>query len=137
MNKQVENGLLFAWMTSLVATLGSLYFSEVRQFEPCALCWYQRILMYPLVIILAIGVVRKDANAAIYAAVLSGIGFFISAYHYYVQKMPATDDDVLGCGTVSCTGAYINWLGFITIPFLAGIAFMVIFIVSMYVYKKR
>jgi disulfide bond formation protein DsbB len=135
--KQVENGLLFAWVTALIAMLGSLYFSEIRQFEPCALCWYQRILMYPLVVILAIGIIRKDSNAAIYSTVLAGIGFCISAYHYSVQKLPVQEGTVLGCGTVPCTGEYINWLGFITIPFLAGTAFLMIFLTSMYIIRNR
>ncbi|MBM7840564.1 disulfide bond formation protein DsbB [Alkalihalobacillus xiaoxiensis] len=137
MNKKVESGLLFAWFTSLVATLGSLYFSEIEKFEPCALCWYQRIFMYPLVILIAVGVIRKDSGVAIYAAVLSGIGMCISIYHYAMQKLPINEDDVIGCGLVSCTGQYINWFGFITIPFLAGTAFILIFITSLYVIRKR
>lgn len=137
MNKKAENGLLFAWFTSLIATLGSLYFSEIEGFEPCALCWYQRIFMYPLVLLIAIGIIRKDRGVAVYSAVLSGIGFCISTYHYAIQKLPVAEEDVIGCGLVSCSGQYINWLGFITIPFLAGIAFLLIFITSIYVIRKR
>ncbi|MFK3939373.1 disulfide oxidoreductase [Alkalihalobacillus sp. NPDC078783] len=136
MKKAVENLMLFAWGTSFIATLGSLFFSEIRHFEPCTLCWYQRILMYPLVIILLIGVIRKEASAAIYAAVLSGIGLCISIYHYTLQKLPDTVGSGPGCGRVPCTGEYINWFGFVTIPFLAGTAFLIILMTSVTILKK-
>ncbi|KQL58925.1 MULTISPECIES: disulfide oxidoreductase [Shouchella] len=137
MSKKIENSLLFAWLVSFVATLGSLYFSEIKGFEPCALCWYQRIFMYPLVLLIGVGIIRKDTGVAIYSAILSGIGMVISIYHYAIQKLPVNEDDVLGCGLVSCSGEYINWLGFITIPFLAGTAFILIFSTSLYTIKKR
>ncbi|RQW18941.1 disulfide bond formation protein B [Bacillus sp. C1-1] len=136
-SKRIENSLLFAWLVSFVATLGSLYFSEIKGFEPCALCWYQRIFMYPLVLLIGVGIIRKDTGVAIYSAILSGIGMVISIYHYAIQKLPVNEDDVLGCGLVSCSGEYINWLGFITIPFLAGTAFILIFSTSLYTIKKR
>lgn len=59
MKKKLENSLLFLWLVSLVATLGSLYFSEVRGYEPCELCWYQRILMYPIVLITLVAYIQK------------------------------------------------------------------------------
>lgn len=59
MNKKLENSLLFIWLVSLVATLGSLYFSEVRGYEPCELCWYQRILMYPILLITTVAYIQK------------------------------------------------------------------------------
>jgi len=136
-SKKIENSLLFTWVVALVATLGSLYFSEIEGFEPCALCWYQRIFMYPLVILIGVGIIRKDTGVAIYSAILSGIGMVIAIYHYSIQKFQVSDDDVLGCGLVSCSGEYINWFGFVTIPFLAGIAFILIFSTSLYIIKKR
>ncbi|WP_017727631.1 disulfide formation protein C [Halalkalibacterium ligniniphilum] len=131
MNKKLENILLFAWLTSLVATLGSLYFSQIRQYEPCTLCWYQRIFMYPLVIILLIGMIQKDVKVAVYSAVLSLIGFCLSAYHYALQKLDFFAEAAPSCGRIPCTGEYINWFGFVTIPFLAGTAFVIIFICSL------
>ena len=65
---------------------GSLYFSEIRQYEPCELCWYQRILMYPFVVILGIATVKKDYKISLYSMVLSAIGGCISFYHYSMQK---------------------------------------------------
>ncbi|WP_080847663.1 disulfide formation protein C [Cytobacillus gottheilii] len=140
MNKSVkdkrENILFFAWATSIIAMLGSLYFSEIRQYEPCELCWYQRIVMYPFTIMLGIAVVKKDYKIALYSMVLSAIGGCISLYHYAIQKLTFLADAAPSCGRVPCTGQYINWLGFISIPFLALLAFIIIFICSFLIWKK-
>ncbi|KAB2337083.1 disulfide bond formation protein B [Cytobacillus depressus] len=131
-----ESILFISWAASVIAMFGSLYFSEIRQYEPCTLCWYQRILMYPFVILLGMAVIRKDYRIAIYTMVLSGIGACISIYHYSIQKVSFLADHAASCGRVPCTGQYINWLGFITIPFLALIAFITIFICSYLLWKK-
>ncbi|KPC98964.1 Disulfide bond formation protein C [Geobacillus sp. BCO2] len=89
---------------SLIATLGSLYFSEVLGFIPCDLCWFQRIFMYPQVIILGIAIVRKDAAAARYSFTLSLIGGGISLYHYGLQKIPLLQEYSISCGRIPCTG---------------------------------
>lgn len=127
--KKIDNLFFSSWIISIIATFGSLYFSEIRQFEPCELCWFQRILMYPLTILLGIAYVRKDWKMSLYASVFSCIGGLISLYHYLIQKVPALSQ-VDFCGRVSCTGEYINWFGFVTIPFLALTAFILIFIIS-------
>ncbi len=135
MTKKLENSLLIIWVTSLVATLGSLYFSEVRGFIPCDLCWYQRILMYPIVIISTIAYIQKNARIALTTAVFAIIGGSMSLYHYGIQKISLLQESAPACGLVSCTGSYINWLGFITIPFLALTAFIIIAAVSFYMLK--
>lgn len=135
MSKKLENGLLFIWSVSLVATLGSLYFSEVRGFEPCKLCWYQRILMYPIVLISLVAYIQKNARIAVTTAVFSCIGGMISLYHYGIQKLDFLADSAPACGRVPCTGEYINWFNFITIPFLALVAFILIAICSFYMLK--
>ncbi|MBP1934249.1 disulfide oxidoreductase [Ammoniphilus resinae] len=118
--------LYLAWLVSLIALGGSLYFSEVLQFEPCKLCWFQRIFMYPLFILLGIASYKDDLGIVPYAKTLSIIGMAISLFHYLQQKIPAMQN-VLPCTTgVPCSGQYINWLGFITIPFLAFVAFFLI-----------
>ena len=126
MNKKLENSLLIIWVVSLTATLGSLYFSDIRGYEPCKLCWYQRILMYPIVIMTTIAYIQKNARIAIYTAVFACIGGCMSLYHYGIQKLSFLADSAPACGRVPCTGAYINWAGFITIPFLALTAFILI-----------
>ena len=134
--KTKENILFIAWATSIVATFGSLYFSEIREYIPCTLCWYQRIVMYPFTILLGIAVVKKDFSISLYSAILSGIGILLSSYHYGLQKLTFLHDSAPSCGMVPCTGEYINWLGFITIPFLALTAFTIIFICSIIIWKN-
>jgi disulfide bond formation protein DsbB len=118
-----QNLLYIAWLQALVATLGSLFFSEVMHWTPCVLCWYQRILMYPLVAILTVGILLKDRRVSLYVLPLSILGFLIAAYHnllYYgvIQEVCAQG--------VSCTTRFFAWFGFITIPFLSLVAFAVI-----------
>jgi disulfide bond formation protein DsbB len=115
-----------AWVTALVASLGSLFFSEVMKLPPCVLCWYQRIAMYPLVAIIGAGIILKDARLRFYALPLSVSGFVISVYHnlLYYRVIP---DSIKPCTSgVSCTAKQIEWFGFITIPLLALTAFFII-----------
>lgn len=135
MSKKIENSLLFIWLVSLVATLGSLYFSEIRGYEPCELCWYQRILMYPLVIVLTVAYIQKNARIAVTSAVFACIGGAISLYHYSLQKLDFLAASAPACGRVPCTGQYINWFGFVTIPFLALTAFVLIAATSFYMIR--
>jgi disulfide bond formation protein DsbB len=135
MSKKLENALLMIWVVSLIATLGSLYFSEIRGYEPCTLCWYQRILMYPIVLIATVAYIQKNAKIALTTAVFSLIGTATSLYHYSLQKLDFLQSTAPACGRVPCTGQYINWLGFITIPFLALTAFVLIAITSIYMLK--
>jgi disulfide bond formation protein DsbB len=131
-----ESYLFAAWAASIIAMFGSLYFSEIRQYEPCLLCWYQRILMYPFALILGIAVVKKDYKITFYTMIMAAVGGLISLYHFSLQKVPFMADNAVTCGRVPCTGQYINWLGFITIPFLALTAFIIIFSLSLLVWKK-
>jgi disulfide bond formation protein DsbB len=113
--------LLVAW----VATCGSLFFSEVLHWVPCSLCWYQRILMYPLSVVLAIGLWRRDRKVHTYAIPFALIGAGVSLYHYLIQKSDWLAPPVCSIG-VPCSVDYLNWLGFITIPLLALTAFLLI-----------
>lgn len=135
MSKKLENSLLFMWGVSFIAMIGSLFFSEVQQFEPCKLCWIQRILMYPLVIILGVAYIQNNARIAVTSAIFSCLGTCIALYHYGIQKVPFLQDSAITCGRVPCTGQYINWLGFITIPFLSLVAFILIMGTSFYMLK--
>lgn len=118
--------LYVAWLVAIVATLGSLYFSEVRHFVPCTLCWYQRILMYPLVVVLGIAAWRQDRTIRVYALPLSILGIAVASFHYLEQMVPGFGAEALCSSGVPCSGRYIEWLGFITIPFLALVAFTLI-----------
>jgi len=132
---QTENLMLLIWIQALLAVAGSLYFSEIKGYVPCELCWIQRIFMYPLVIIYGIALLKRDIKIALPGLILSGIGMFISAYHYLLQKWPALQQAGDTCGIIPCNTEYINYLGFITIPFLAGVAFIVIFVIHILILK--
>lgn len=121
-----ENGLHLSWAIALVATLGSLYFSEIKGFLPCNLCWYQRILMYPQVFLLGIASVRKQTSIYLYVLPLTLLGACISLYHYLMEKTELFPSNSFSCGIVPCDLEYINWFGFVTIPFLALTAFVLI-----------
>lgn len=116
--------LYLAWLIALVATAGSLFFSEVMQLPPCVLCWYQRIAMYPLVLILAAGIILRDRNLKAYAIPPALSGLLVSGYHnlLYYGLIP---ESITPCTEgISCTSRQIEWLGFITIPLMALVAFM-------------
>ena len=130
-------GLYAAWLVAVTATAGSLYFSEVRLFVPCSLCWYQRIFMYPLVILLGIASYRQDTGIVRYALPLSVLGGTVSLFHYLEQKVPGFSAPTLCRAGVPCTQEYINWLGFITIPFLALVAFTLITLLLIGVARGR
>ena len=119
-------GLYLAFALSLVAMLASLFFSEVMKWAPCVLCWYQRVVMYPLVIITAVGIIRKDLKVYLYILPLTIIGLLISIYHnlLYYKILP---ENALPClNGVSCTTKYIEWFGFVTIPLLSFCAFVLL-----------
>lgn len=134
--KKRENVLLGIWGISVIATLGSLFFSEIMGYEPCELCWYQRILMYPLVIIYGTALFKRNVSIALPGLILSGIGMCVSTYHYLVQKLPVLKEAGGACGLVPCNFEYVNYFGFITIPFMAGTAFILIFVTHLFLLKQ-
>lgn len=135
--KMTENLLLLIWALAFIALTGSLFYSEVMGYTPCELCWFQRILMYPLVVIYGVAAVKKDISIALPGLILSGIGTFVSTYHYLVQKLPVLEEAGGACGLVPCNLTYVNYFGFITISFLAGIAFIVIFVLHLILFKQQ
>lgn len=117
--------IVAAFIVALLAMAGSLYFSESAHFKPCLMCWYQRIGMYPLVLILGIAAIRRDVGVRIYAIPLALVGIAISIYHYFLQWFPeisATSCDV----DAPCTAYWFREFGFISIPFLALVAFALV-----------
>ncbi len=118
--------LYFAWIVSLVATLGSLYFSEIAGYIPCTLCWFQRIFMYPLVFLLGMASYRNDRSIIPYIYPLTAVGGSISLYHVLLQNIPGLAKISPCTVGVPCHLDYIHWFGFITIPVLALTAFILI-----------
>lgn len=118
--------IYLVWIAALVATVGSLFFSEVMELPPCILCWYQRIAMYPLVVIVGAGIVLRDAKVKFYALPLALVGLLIAIYHnlLYYGIIP---ESITPCKQgISCTTVQLEWLGFITIPLMALTAFVII-----------
>ena len=119
------NALSIAWFVAFLATAGSLYFSEVAGFEPCRLCWYQRIAMYPLVVLLAIASARRERAGAIYVGALAAIGAVIAAYHVALEWFPSLDSGACDPNN-PCTLIWFRVFGFISLPTLALAAFLFI-----------
>jgi disulfide bond formation protein DsbB len=129
--------LLLSWFTAVIAMLGSLTFSEVLNFIPCTLCWYQRILMYPLAIILGIAFYRDDHEIWRYTLPLSVLGIVISGYHIALQKIPSLSQFEMCKSGVPCSKDYLNLFGFITIPMMAFAAFVIITVCLVLLARKN
>jgi disulfide bond formation protein DsbB len=116
--------LLFAaWMVALLATAGSLFFSYVMEFAPCVLCWYQRIFLFPLVVVLARGLLPFDRRVVRYALPLAIAGWLVAAYHNLVYA-GVVPESLQPCAKgVSCTEEYLDLFGILSIPALSLIAF--------------
>jgi len=127
-----------AWAVAAAATLGSLFFSEYANFLPCRLCWFQRICMYPLFVVLLVGALRRDARAAVqYAFVMPIIGIGVSIYHVYIENHPSAETAACRAGGVSCTTKWIDKFGYITIPTLAMTAFATIIVLLAMAWSRR
>lgn len=130
-------GLWIAFSAALLATAGSLYYSEIAHFEPCKLCWEQRIFMYPQVIVLGLALLRKNRDYFWLSIILSVVGGFISTAHYLLQR---TGISIVPCSAVgyssACAKNFVLQFGYITIPFMALSAFGLI-IVSLLLDRRR
>ncbi|CAN5164181.1 disulfide oxidoreductase [soil metagenome] len=129
-----RNSHYIALLIAVAAVCGSLFFSEILHFPPCVLCWYQRICMYPIVGLLAMGIYFRDKYIYRYVLFLAGIGLLISIYHnlLYYKILP---ESIAPCTAgVSCTTKFIEYFGFVTIPFLSGTAFAFV-IIFMLLYR--
>jgi len=128
MNFWQKYGAYLAFAVALTAMLGSLYYSEIAGFVPCTLCWYQRILMYPLSLIILVGILKQDEYLPGYVLPFSMIGIGVSTYHYLIQQGLLAHPATCSIG-IPCNLSYVNYFGFITIPFLALTAFTLITII--------
>ena len=130
------NILFMCWLLVSVSALGSLFFSFVMEFAPCVLCWYQRIFLFPLVLILAIGLFPFDKKVVKYALPLAIAGWLTAAYHnlLYAGIIP---ESIQPCSKgVSCTEEYINLFGFLSIPMLSLLSFSTIFTLLIILYRR-
>lgn len=124
------------WLLAAAGTLGSLFFSEVMGLKPCVLCWYQRIFMYPLVLIFLVGLFPLDRSVFRYALPIAIIGWCFAVYHYLVYSgyipenlQPCSED-------ASCAEINLELLGFITIPMLSILSYTAI-ILLLFIFRRR
>jgi disulfide bond formation protein DsbB len=114
-----------AWLIASVSMAGSLYFSESANFPPCKLCWFQRIAMYPLALLLLIAALRRDDGVRYYVVPLASIGAAISAYHYLIEWRPSLSTGTCEI-TAPCTVPWFRQFGFVSLPMMALCGFAAI-----------
>ena len=129
------SGLWIICMITTGAMVGSLYFSENVGFAPCKLCWYQRIAMYSIAIISFVAALRNDKNIARYTIVLAPLGLIVSTYHYLLEWFPTLETSVCSLD-VPCTAVWFRELGFVTLCFKAGCAFITVIAVSLAIMRE-
>ena len=125
-SKSIWLPIFLAWLVCVIGVLGSLFFSEVMQFPPCVLCWYQRIGLYPLVAVFSVGILHRDPNVSRYAWPILLFGLAMAGYHnlVYYHLIP---ESITPCSEgVPCTSRQIEWFGVITIPMLSLLNFLFI-----------
>ncbi|MGM0519850.1 MAG: disulfide oxidoreductase [Campylobacterota bacterium] len=130
-----SNLILFAFLVATTATLGSLFFSNIMNFIPCNMCWYQRVFMYPLVFIFLINLLYPDDKVLKYSLPLVLAGLLIAIYHNLLMLGIIPESAVPCKQGVPCSTKYISWFGFITIPFLSLVSYILI-LVSLLFYKR-
>ena len=131
-----DAGVWLAFLVAAGATLGSLYFSEVANFNPCRFCWFQRIAMYPLSVILLVGALRKDPGVRWYAAPLAAIGAAISAWHSLIEWRPSLDNGECEFQGPSCTFVWFREFG-LSLANMALIGFLTILILLLVRFPAR
>lgn len=130
------NLLFMAWLVATVATLGALFLGEVMGYAPCVLCWYQRIAMFPLALILAAGLFPFDRRAVRYALPLALAGWLVAMFHWAVAS-GLIPERVAPCGQgVPCSLEQVVWRGFLTLPMLSVLAFSSIIALLLLIHYK-
>lgn len=131
-----ESALWLMFMITGGAMVGSLYFSEVANFAPCKLCWYQRIAMYSIAIISFVAALRRDKRIALYTLTLAAIGLVVSTYHYLLEWYPQLESSVCSVD-VPCTTVWFREFGFVTLCFMAGSAFIAVIALSVSLLREN
>ena len=119
------HGLWLAFLTVVLSMAGSLFYSQVAGFPPCELCWYQRIFMYPLALVLLIGLIKRDSRVFDYALALAIVGGAIALFHNYIYYSNGGLNVICQFGGIgiSCTKRYVFEFNYVTIPLMSLTAF--------------
>lgn len=125
-----------AFVLALAASAMTLYYSEVLGIEPCSLCWWQRIFIYPQVVLFAIALYKRDLSVTAYSLALSLIGLAFAAYHHALQILPS---GTLPCPAqgVSCAQRFVFEFGYITFPLMAATLFAFLIVLMLFVRSKK
>jgi disulfide bond formation protein DsbB len=136
-NLVAEKYLWLGLLISVGAVAGSLFYSEIAGFDPCKLCWLQRIFIYPQAVLFAVALVKNKKDVADYAVPLSAIGGLIAAYHYYIQLggLPLITCSATDAG--ACAQRFVMMFGYITIPMMALSAFALLFVAGLISQKYK
>lgn len=124
-----------AWLIALVATLGAVFLGEIVGRTPCVLCWYQRIAMFPLVIVLGVGLLPFDPRSTRYALPLAAIGWAVALYHSLLYWGVVTEPLTPCSQGIPCADARMALTGFISIPLLSLVAFSLILVLLFFARK--
>jgi disulfide bond formation protein DsbB len=132
------HGLIIAAVFGLLAMGGSLLYSEVYHLAPCLLCWYQRVAMYPQVVILSVGYFMREMSARVSALILSVAGLLIGIYHYSLQIGVTSFAPCSTVGySVSCSESFVRQYGYVTIPMMSITVFALIIVVLGYTFLPK
>jgi disulfide bond formation protein DsbB len=128
--------LLAAWLTVTSASLGSLFFSEIMELPPCSLCWYQRVFMFPLVVVLSMGLLPFDRRVLRYALPLSVLGVVVAVYHVLLQA-GVIPESLAPCSQgVSCSDVDLFVFGFVSIPVMSLVAFGAVTLILLVLWRR-
>ena len=127
--------LYLAWILSCTITLASLYLSEIKHIEPCSLCWYERLSLFPLTIFLGVALYKSFFSVFSYVIAFPALGLIVSALHIALQEIPSFHPKVCS-SAVSCAIKHSIGLGAISIPMVAFATFLIL-VVLLCVGKPR
>ena len=119
-----KKSVFWMFLIALVSTLGSLFYSEIMGYNPCKLCWFQRIMMYPLVVFFGMALIKKRKDFVDFVWPLVGLGILTSGYHYLTQLMQWKTSCSALESAADCTLKFIFNYGYITIPMMAFTGFV-------------
>ncbi len=129
--------LIIGFLISLGAVVGSLFYSEIAGFDPCKLCWLQRIFIYPQAVLFGVALIKNKKDAADYAVPLSAMGGLIAIYHSYIQ-MGGSPLVICSADSASaCAQRFVMTFGYITIPMMALSAFALLFVAGLISQKSK
>lgn len=126
-------GLWIGFILTFGGVLLTLYYSEILGFPPCPLCWWQRVFLYPQVILFALALWKKDRTIADYSIALSLAGLGVALYHHALQVLPHGSLPCPAEGAISCAQRFVFEFGYITFPLMAATLFAFLIVLMLFV----